>query len=137
MRLAMALICLGLGATPVAAQNFTTAAEVKPILGMQKDRWVAVREFDGQDLVYFTAVLSWRCGLDGIFYGLNGAAPEVALDMEPCHEGTPAPNALTGEGHEIYITAPLGSVESISLRLVFDDGTTEEGRWDRAAVLMP
>ena len=128
---------LALAVQPVAAADFTTAAEVKPILQMQKDSWVAIREFNGQDLVYFTSVLAWHCGLEAVQYGLNGAPAETVLVMEPCHEETASPNALTGEGGEIYIEAPLGSVDSVSLRLIFDDGSEEEAGYERAAVLMP
>lgn len=132
------LVCLAaLLAAPLAAQEFTTAAEVRPILNMQKDSWVAVREYDGRDLVYFTAVLAWRCGLDAVHYGLNGAPPETALDMEPCHIDTAAPNAITGDVHPIYIEAPLGSVEAIRLRLTYDDGTIDEATYAREEVLMP
>lgn len=132
------LVALFLTTQPVLAQNFTTAAEVKPILGLQKDRWVAVREYDGRDLVYFTSILSWRCGLEAIHYGLNGAVPDTPYEMENCHEDTSAPNALTGkDGTEVYITQPLGSVETVSIRLTFDDGSEETAEYERAKVLMP
>ena len=118
--------------------KFTTATEVKPILGMTQANWVAVREFNGEDLVYFTHLLAWRCGLWDIQYGLNGQAPTETFPMEPCNEGTATPNALTQvEDFLPYIVAPLGSVERVTVRLTYDDGTTEEASFDRGGVLIP
>ena len=134
-----ALICLTVAAmlaTGVHAQTFTTAAEVKPILNATKPNWVAVREFDGQDLLYFTNLLAWRCGVTSVSYALNGG-PEQDLPMEPCHEDTAQPNALLMDSILPYLTLPLSSVESLAVTVTFDDDTTERGDYLRPAILMP
>lgn len=118
-----------------AAQQFTTAPEVRPILQATKGAWVAVREYDGQDLVYFTQLLSWRCGLSEIRYGLNGAPAQTVFPMEPCYDGTAMPNAVKSDA--IYLRAPLGAVQAITVQLIYDDGGTEEASFARAQVLMP
>lgn len=122
---------------PALAQDYTSAAEVKPILMAIQPQWVAVREFDGKDIVYFTTLMAWRCGIEQIAWGINGAAPETVMPMEPCHEGEAAPNALKMETVLPYAEAPLGSVSSISLKVTFDDGTVETADYERKAVLMP
>lgn len=120
------------------AQEFTSAAEVGPILAATRAQWVALREYDGKDLVYFTQVLSWRCGLSEIRYGLNGAPPETLLPMEPCYATEAQPNALkVDQGLLPYITQPLQSVQSLDLLLKFDDGSETAASFQRKAVLMP
>lgn len=135
-----------LSADPVAREaepqiptgRFTTAVEVRPILDMTRQNWVAVRQFEGKDLVYFTHLLAWRCGLWEIRYSLNGDPALQSLPMEPCHEDAAQPNALTeGAAHAPFITLPPDSVQSIRVELVFDDGTTAVADFSRQDVLMP
>lgn len=132
-------LLVGLLALPTMsiAENFTTAAEVRPILEATKASWVAVREFDGKDLLYFTQVLSWRCGLSEIRYGLNGAAATEVLAMEPCHKDTAAPNALTMDSGTIYLSLPLQSVQSVVVQLYLNDGAVMDAQYERKSVLMP
>jgi hypothetical protein len=131
---AVALIALPLAAV---AQTFTTAAEVKPILQATKGQWIAIREFDGKDLIYFTNLLAWRCGVDQIAWGINGGAPVTVMPMEPCHEGEAQPNALKMETYFPYAEAPLGAITSVSVAVTFDDGSVETAEYERKAVLMP
>ena len=119
------------------AQDFTTAAEVKPILTATRGQWVAIREYDGKDLVYFTNLLAWRCGLAQVAWGINGGAPETVMPMEPCHEGEAQPNALKMEEVLPYAEAPLGSIASLTVAVTFDDGSVETASYERKAVLMP
>ncbi|MEL6959628.1 MAG: hypothetical protein AAGL89_11830 [Pseudomonadota bacterium] len=118
--------------------KFTTATEVRPILEVTKPSWIAVRDFNGQDYVYFTQILSWRCGLWDIRYGLNGAPVDQVLPMEPCYIDTATPNAMTEvEMFPPYIVAAPGSVESVTVELVLDDGTTDQATYQRNEVLLP
>lgn len=123
-------------ATPLAAQQFTTAAEVKPILMATQANWVSVRAFNGQDLLYFTHLEAWRCGLDQILYSINGGPP-TEWPMEPCYEGTATPNAITAQDRLPYTVLPLGSVADVVVSLVFDDGTIEGAKFERAQILIP
>ena len=93
-----------------------------------------MRPWEGNDLVYFTNLLSWRCGLSEISYAINGGTPTV-LEAEPCYEGESAPNALKLEGGLLpYVTLPAGSVQSIEVTITYDDGDTDSAAFDRAAI---
>lgn len=132
---AFALIALLVaGAAMARAEGFTTAAEVRPLLDMTRPDWVTIRDHDGQDLVYFAHLLAWRCGLSEIRYGLNGAPPTEVFAMEPCHENTAQPNEITSD--RVHIAQPAGSVRSVTVRLIYDDGKTQEAVFKRDAVLM-
>jgi len=122
----------------VPTGKFTTAVEIRPILGMTKSNWVAVREFDGQDLVYFTHLMGWRCGLWDIRYGLNGNAADNVVAMEPCYDDMAAPNVMQDvENYLPYVAYPLGSVDSVYVEIVYDDGTTDFAQFDRAEIQIP
>ncbi|MFW2544580.1 hypothetical protein ACN2XU_18245 [Primorskyibacter sp. 2E107] len=119
----------------VPTGRFTTATEVRPILDATRANWVAVREYDGKDLVYLTHLLSWRCGLVAIHVSLNGG-PLEAWPMEACHEDTNAPNALTGDATAIYRGYPLGSVETITVGITYDDLTADTATFDRKGAMI-
>lgn len=125
---------IGPVAGPVLAQQFTTAADVKPILSGTKTRWVAVREYDGRDLLYFTNLLAWRCGTASIHYAVNGGA-ETQLDAEPCYMDEAVPNAQKADGYLPFVSFPLGSVTSVTVRVVYDDGSQDSGSYQRGAIL--
>ncbi len=127
------LVACTLAAAPVAAQNFTTAAEVKPIVSAIKGQWIAVRLWEGHDLLYFTNLLSWRCGLSEISYSVNGGKAQV-YDAEPCYEGEAAPNALKLEDKLPYVSFAPNSIETIEVTVTYDDGTTDSASYQRAAV---
>ncbi len=120
----------------VATGRFLTALEVKPILGMTRANWIAVREFDGKDLVYVTHIWSWRCGLVAMHVGLNGAEPEP-WPLPECHEDTNAPNAMLPDDGLPYRSFPLKSIETVTVELIYDDLTTEKVTFNRQGALMP
>lgn len=120
----------------VATGRFTTALEVKPILTATRANWVAVRDYNGQDLVYVTHLWSWRCGLVGLRWAVNGEALED-WPLPPCHTETAAPNAVLPDDGLPYVALPAGSVQSVQVEITYDDLSTDSASFDRAQVLMP
>ena len=122
----------------VPTGKYTTAVEIKPIMGMTKSNWAAVRLYEGQDLVYFTHMLSWRCGLWEIRYGINGNPADQVFEMEPCHEETAQPNAMTDVANYLpFITLPPESVETLYVEITYDDGTTDFAQFNRNEIEIP
>lgn len=122
----------------VPTGKYTTAVEVKPILGMTKSNWVAVRLYEGQDLLYFTHLLAWRCGLWDIRYGINGEPADNVYPMEPCHEDMAQPNVMSDvENFLPYVVLPPESIDSVYVEITFDDGTTDFAQFNRNEVLIP
>lgn len=120
------------------AQNFTTAAEVKPIIEATRANWIAVRNYDGHDLIYFTNPLSWRCGLNAIRYSVNDETDLHDLAMEPCYESEAMPNALKfDQGVLPYISLPPESVKTVHVVIVLDDGSEMPADFTRAEVMTP
>ena len=121
----------------VPTGKFTTAIEVRPILESSKNNWVGVIEYEGKDRVYFPALLDLRCGLWDIRFGINGAPAERGLGMEPCYEDSFSPNTRNDTANfPEFVTYPSGTVESIYIEIVFDDGTTDFAEFDRSEILV-
>ncbi|WP_298858291.1 hypothetical protein [uncultured Sulfitobacter sp.] len=117
--------------------KFTTAAEVGPILEMTKANWLAVREYDGQDLVYFSHILSWRCGLIAAKFSINGEPLQV-LQMPECHMKFQQPNVLIDDEPLLaFRRYELGSVQSVRMDILLDDLTVKSVTIDRSDMLIP
>lgn len=114
----------------VPSGQFTTAAEVKPILGITQGNWISVREFDGQDLLYVTHIWSWRCGLVQMELGVNGAPPEI-WPLPECHLDQGAPNGITEADGLPYRSYELGSITQIEVHLTYDDLSKEQVVFNR------
>ena len=50
---------------------------------------------------------------------------------------TAAPAAINAETHLPYVTLPAGSVATVTVRLLYDDGTEDQVTFERNAVLLP
>ncbi len=113
------------------AQNFTTQAEVQPIIEMTRANWIALAATGTEDLLYFTHLMAWRCGIEAIYMGVNGNEPIIRVMMEPCHRDSNQPNA-------IRVPPMLGfapdALQSVSIRITFPDGQELREDFERAAI---
>lgn len=103
---------------PAGAQGMPPE-QIKQILDVTKANWVAFRDWEGQQLIYFTHLESWKCGIDYVFYGLNGGPLDQMWELDECDPDNP--NAVLKD--KPYIELPMGSTQSISVQLVYPDGS--------------
>lgn len=131
--------CAALG-SPLAAQptDFTTAEGAAYIHQQIKDQIVSFKPEGDQDIIYFTAILGWRCGMRELFYGINGGLAVNQFPLEPCYRELRSPNTMKDSGttYPFFITVPTGSAQSVTLRAIYDDGTTATFVSERAKNLI-
>ncbi len=116
--------------------RFLTATEVKPILDATRGNWVAVRDFNGQDLVYVTHLWAWRCGLLKTEVAINDGAFED-WPLPVCRVDTAQPAAILEADGVPYRSYAAGSVQSVSVRLTYDDLSVDEAAFERKMILLP
>lgn len=116
--------------------RFLTATEVKLILTATKANWIAIREWDGQDLVYVTQIWSWRCGLLRMEVALNDAPAEI-WELPDCHDDTAQPAAILDSDGLPFRAFGLGEIRQVTVTLTYDDLTTDSATFERQDVLMP
>ena len=127
------LIAVAMVVAPLpATAQFNSASEVKPILQMIIPNWIGLREYDGQDLLYFTLPEVYRCGLEQIRYRINEEEPRIWV-TEPC-EGDETFSEI-GEDRLPYVELPFQSVDEVIVELIFDDGTTQTETYSRGSIL--
>lgn len=119
-----AMIAAGLSVLPTVLSDEAEAQgmppeQIKQILDMTKTSWVSFRDWQGQQLIYFTHLEAWKCGIDYVFYGLNGGPLDQMWELDPCNPDNP--NAVLKD--KPYIELPAGSTQSISVQLIYPDGT--------------
>lgn len=97
-------------------------AQMKPILNMTKNSWVSFRDFNGKQLIYFTHLESYKCGIKSVHYSINSEKLDKVWELEACNLKNPL--AVTKD--DIYLSLPLNTAKSISVKLIFSDGSESE-----------
>ena len=122
MKKIFAILTVFLISPNLASAAVMPLEQVKNILDITKTSWVAYRDFNGNQLIYFTHLEGWKCGIAEVKYGPNGADLDKVWMLETCNPDNP--NAITKDN--IWLTFPLGSIQNIDVQLTFDDGTKSE-----------
>jgi len=97
-------------------------AQMKQILNITKDNWVSFRNYNGKQLLYFTHLESYTCGIKEVHYGLNSDTLDRVWLLQPCDPKNP----LSIKKDIVYLTMPLGYAKSVAVQVIFADGTKSE-----------
>lgn len=95
------------------------ADEQKKLLEQFWTSWVAFRDYNGR-LVYFTHLITYRCGIAEVHYGLNGAPADKVFKLPACNPDDP--NSVP-ENATVYMKVPPKTA-SMQVQLTYVDGTT-------------
>jgi hypothetical protein len=90
-------------------------------LEMTSGSWVEFREFNGL-LVYFTHLISYRCGIREARIGIDTTIPDRKLAMPPCDMQNPME---IPDKAQLYMKLPP-TTRSISVELTYPDGSISE-----------
>lgn len=121
MKTILVFLSVALAGVGVSAQGLVGME--KQILPMTRANWIAFRNYDGHQLVYFTHLVVYRCGLSEIRYSINSGALDQRFSMPPCDPQRP--NEIPAD-YQSYLTLPLGSASSIAVQVVYADGEESE-----------
>lgn len=96
--------------------------QMKQILNMTQNNWVSFRDFNGKQLIYFTHLESYTCGIKEVHYSINSDDLDKIWELQACDSKNPM--AVTKD--IIYLIMPLGTAKSIAVQVIFSDGTKSE-----------
>jgi hypothetical protein len=95
--------------------------EQKQILEGMPTSWVEFRDFNGT-LIYFTTLVTYRCAISELRYGLDDSKPLQRYDLPGCNAKDPF---SIPENAKLFIKAPP-KTKAISLQITWRDGTESE-----------
>ena len=123
------IVTLGLvaGMTSASAQGLIGLE--KQVLPLTTRNWIAFRNYDGRQWIYFTHLVVYRCGLSEIRYSIGSDDLDQTFPLPPCDEQRP--NAIDPVAYPPYLTMPIDTATSIAVRVVYADG--EESQTVRLA----
>ena len=95
--------------------------EQRKILDMTAGSWLGFREFNGL-LLYYTHLVSYRCGIREVRIGIDTAVPDKVLKLPSCDMRDPGsiPNNA-----KVYLQLAT-STQFVSVELTYRDGSVSE-----------
>ncbi len=118
MRLLLAAVALLVGLAAAPAQGLL--GQEKQILPMISDSWVAFRDYNGKQWIYFTTLVTYHCGLSEIRYSIDSDALDKRFPLPACDRQRP--NAIDPVKNPPYVTLSRGSARQVMVQVVFSDG---------------
>jgi hypothetical protein len=118
----ISILLLTFAAGAARAQGLT--GQEKQILPMIKANWLAFRNYSGRQLIYFSNLLAYRCGLSDIRYSINSDALDRSFPLPPCDPAQP--QSLDAVKYPPFVTLALGTAKQVTVQAIFKDGSTTD-----------
>lgn len=126
MRLLVILIVAFGCASPALAQQdrVPPVATYKMMADANKaSGWVAFRNYDGKQLIYFTPLVTLHCGISEIAYSINSPALNEIFPLPACHPALPFSLPPDAGLEAIALSLPLSSAERVAVQITYNDGS--------------
>ena len=125
---AVALMFLVQAGQAVVAQTLPPMSLYKAMLdGNKASGWVAFRNFNGQQLLYFSMLQTLHCRLKEIRYSINSDALDQRMEVAKCNKALPfSINDDDVTGGRIYRSMPLGTAQWVAVQVVWEDDVESE-----------
>ncbi len=126
----LSLVC-GLGlVSPSLATDKSRIPPVETYQAMlsanKQPGWVQFRNYDGSQLVYFTALQTLHCRLSEIRYSINSKDLDQRFNLVKCNPQQPFSLPPDSGPEEILISLGLGEASMVAVQVVWEDGIESE-----------
>jgi len=102
-------------------------ATYKMMLAANKDTgWVQFRNYDGKQLIYFSALQTLHCRLKEIRYSINSEALDKTFKLVPCNPQTPFSLPPKTGLDDIALRMAKGSANIIVVQVVWEDDSKSD-----------
>jgi len=95
--------------------------------GNKASGWVAFRNFNGRQLLYFTTLQTLHCRLKEIRYSINSESLDQRVDLVKCNKTLPfsvgESDVLEGR---IYKSITLGTARWVAVQVVWEDDNVSD-----------
>lgn len=88
--------------------------------------WVQFRNYNGRQLIYFTALQTMHCRLAEIRYSINSTLLDKSFALVPCNPALPMSLPPKAGLKDIAVSLPLGSAEMVAVQVTWQDGSASE-----------
>jgi len=124
--LALALVS-GVAPAVATAQELPDLSMFKMMLDANKaSGWVSFREYDGNQWIYFTPMVTLRCRLKEVRYSFNSDALDQTFPLVRCIPALPYSIPSDASWEATAMRLPSQSVQTMSVQVVFDDESESE-----------
>jgi len=123
----MIAIIAGLGSTSLMAQGKSRIAPMSLYKAMfdgnLQSGLVQFRNYNGKQLIYFTALQTMHCRLKEIRYSVNSDALDKRFDIVKCNPQNPFALPPKTGLKDVLISLAPGTAKSVAVQVLWEDGS--------------